>query len=225
MAMLAGCRPQASEPAAPPETLIEREELQSGDLLLFALPLDYRLKGSTQSKDTTVTPIHKGDEVNYFHIAIVERRGESLYTIDASIKYDVDCHPMDTTLAAFTIKNGRVPRVEVFRLKDPSDAELFVEQAKRFMGRRYDTHLESCPDEIYCSELISYSFVTREGDTLFPLRPMDWTSSDGTMTPYWTEIFRRIGMVPPNGLPGITPRDVAQSGKVEQVGVLVDCDL
>lgn len=217
MAMLAGCRHQASDPATPSETLIERNELQNGDLLLYALPLDYSLRNGD---DTSVSEIPDMREANYIHIAMVEREGESLWVIDATLKHNVGRHPLDTALATFTLKNGKLPLIEVYRLKDTSMAAVFIKNAKKFLGRKFDLDFDVEADEMYCSELTRNSYVTPEGDTLFGLCEIDFNTESGESPIYWDELFDLLKIDSPQGDKGILPSDIAESDKVRRIGIL-----
>lgn len=215
-----GCQRKVNEPEKPvaEERLIGCEELQTGDLLIFELPLDFTLGRGADGKDTAVSPIEAGDEVNHIHVAIVEREGEHLWVIDATLKYNVDRHPLDTALAMFTLKNGKLPRIEVYRLKDNSNAELYVKNAKKYLGRSYDIDFDNEARELYCSELIQRSYVDSGGDTVFDLCEIDFRTDEGEIPTYWRQLFELVGGTVPQGGKGLLPEDITESEEVELVG-------
>lgn len=219
--VMAGCRcnknqEQVADSLNTTEQTIDWTDVQTGDLLLFELPLDYTLN----LEDTSVSPILPGDEVSHIHIAMMEKADDGLYVIDATLKFNVDRHPLDSALAMFTLKNGKLPRMEVYRLKDNSDVARYIANAKPFMGRPYDLKFTTATDQLYCSELVYNCYVSGNGDTLFALNAMDWRANDGSTPEYWKGLFGWIGIEVPQGVIGITPRDITESELVEKVGVI-----
>ena len=105
LALLASCTPAA-------------EKLQTGDLVFVGIPADYSLdEGSMDSAITEATGGQTG--LNRIHTAIAEVDDEGrVWIIDATIKYGVDRHPLDTFLRQFTLRDGSLPVFEVKRLQD-----------------------------------------------------------------------------------------------------------
>lgn len=181
--------------------------VKNGDLLFVGLPLDYSLFKDTTLKEVKAsTSAVSKKEINYIHVAILEVDAHGdIWIIDATLKHGVDRHPLDTFLADFTLKDGSHPILDVKRLKNGKDADLFVANAKQFCGRGYDLYFLPDNAEKYCSELVRDSYVTADDVYLFSISPMDFKSSDGTYPPYWTKMFNRLGQPIPQGLMGTTP--------------------
>ena len=147
LSLLASCR------QAPKE-----DRLQTGDLVFVGLPLNYSLdEGSMDEAISTATG--SPDSLNLIHVAIAEVTADSTWIIDATIKHGVDRHPLDTFITDFTLRDGSLPVFIIKRLKDPSKAAGFVENAKRFLGQAYDLHFMPGNDSLYCSELVRDSYI------------------------------------------------------------------
>lgn len=209
VALLGACGrtkdPAANEP--------ELDSIMTGDLLLVGLPYDYSLV------DTTTVAVDYSGGVNYIHVAILERHEDSVWVIDATIKHGVDRYPLDTFLADFTLRDGTYPRFEVMRLKDNSQAPLFVEKAKAFVGREYDIAFDLENEAQYCSELVCNSYVTPQGDSLFQQSQMDFHRPDGVMPPYWEELFGYINTAVPQGMMGSTPKSLAEDSALRLTNI------
>lgn len=193
---------------------IDETQIQTGDLLFVALPLDYSLDEADSMDAAIAASTGDSGEVNFIHVAILEVEGDSTWVIDATIKHGVDRYPLDTFLCDFTLLDGSKPRIDIMRLKDNSEAARFVEQAKRFCGRKYDFVFDTTETDLYCSELVRDSYVTAAGDTLFAQYPMNWKSADGTYPEYWVQIFDFLGCPIPQGLPGTNPNAMIKDPKL-----------
>ena len=141
-----------------------QDGIQTGDLLFVGIPLDYHLTDSTSMDDAITSATGREGEINYIHVAILERdEQDSLWVIDATIKHGVDRHPFSVYLSDFTLKDGSYPVMDVMRLKDNTNATEYVNNAKTFVGRGYDMYFSSDNTEQYCSELVRNSYVTSTG--------------------------------------------------------------
>lgn len=152
---------------------------------------------------------------NLTHVAIVEVDGEGKrWVIDATPKRGVCRYPLDTLLeenpgAAFLVK----------RLKDTTGVSSFVGNALRFIGEPYDLTFLPGNDAHYCSELVRDAYRQQDGSFLFEEQPMNFLSADGSLPPYWEELFARLGMPVPQGLPGTNPQDLSRSPLLETVRI------
>ncbi|MBO4646512.1 MAG: hypothetical protein J5642_08370 [Bacteroidales bacterium] len=209
-----------SAPEREPEAIHDMS-IQSGDLLFVGIPLDYRLSDSTVVDSATPTSTAGVQEVNYIHVAILELdEHDSLWVIDATIKHGVSRYPFREFLSDFTLKNGEYPRLEVMRLKDNKLANRYVEQAKSYVGRDYDIHFSADNTEQYCSELVRNAYKTDRGEYIFSEGPMDFKSADGTVPPYWVELFALLGAPVPQGVTGTTPNAMYREHCLVGVGQL-----
>ena len=196
LALLAGCTPQA-------------EPLQTGDLIFVGLPADYSL--DHDSMDRAIAQATGGQTgLNRIHAAIaeVDSLGQ-VWIIDATLKYGVDRHPLDTFLRQFTLHDGSLPTFEVMRLTDNSRAEEFVCNAKQYLGLPYDLYFLSDNGAYYCTELIYDSYLQEDGTPIFHAAPMNFKNADGEMPRYWEQLFARIGQPIPQDKPGTNPQAMA----------------
>ena len=152
------------------------------------------------------------------HVAIAEVKADSIWIIDATMARGVDRHPLDTFLRDFTLPDGSFPEFIVKRVKGV-DADAAIRRAKAFCGRKYDVRFLPDNEDLYCSELVQSSYLDADGNPVFPSLPMNFKAPDGTMPPYWEELFGRLGMEVPQGLPGTNPQNMSEAECLEDVGI------
>ena len=200
---------------------VQQDGIQTGDLLFVGLPLDYHLTDSTGMDNAISSATGREGEVNYIHVAILERdEQDSLWVIDATIKHGVDRHPFRVYLTDFTLNDGSYPVMAVMRLKDNTNASSYVNNAKTFVGRGYDMYFSSNNTEQYCSELVRNSYITSTGEYLFSEAPMNFKSADGTYPPYWIELFGLLDEPIPQGELGTNPNAMSQESCLTKVGTI-----
>lgn len=193
--------------------------IQNGDLLFVGIPLDYQLTDSTGMDDAITSATGQEGEINLIHVAILEvDENDSLWVIDATIKHGVDRHPFSVFTSDFTLKDGSLPVLQVKRLKDNTEAASYVENAKTFLGRDYDVYFSPDNDEQYCSELVRNAYTTSTGVYLFSEAPMNFKAPDGSMPPYWEQLFGLLGVPVPQGVLGTNPQDMSKESCLESVG-------
>ena len=146
----------------------------------------------------------------YSHVAIVERRGEGLYVIDATPANGVARHPLGQLL-----EEG-MP-VDVYRLTVPFDTAAMLARAQEQIGLPYDNAFLPDNGALYCSELIYMVYLSRQGKPLFSTKPMNWRDAGGNLPDYWVEHFRKLGMSVPEGVEGTNPADLARSSVLKYV--------
>ena len=194
------------------------ESLRTGDLIFVGIPADYSLDDNSMDAaiaDATGTP----DSLNLIHVAIAEVEGDQTWIIDATIKYGVDRHPLDTFLTQFTLKDGSYPVFEVMRLKDDKVAETAVERAKSFVGTSYDVAFLPDNGALYCTELVQVSYLTDDGSRIFPSAPMNFKNAEGEYPLYWQQLFALIGQSIPQDIPGTNPQAMARDPQLRPVNV------
>ena len=206
LALLAGCTPAV-------------ERLQTGDLIFVGIPADYSLdEGSMDSAITEATGGQTG--LNLIHTAIAEVDADGqVWIIDATIKYGVDRHPLDTFFRQFTLRDGSLPVFEVKRLKDDARTAEFVENAKKYLGLPYDVTFLPDNGAYYCTELVYDSYLDEDGTPLFRSAPMNFKNADGEMPRYWEQLFARIGQSVPQGVPGTNPQAMSEEPVLRSVDV------
>ena len=187
LALFASCTPQA-------------ERLQTGDLIFVGIPADYDL--DADSMDSAIAEVDADGQV---------------WIIDATIKYGVDRHPLDTFLRQFTLRDGSLPTFEVKRLRDDSRAEASVRNAKQYLGLPYDVTFLPDNGAYYCTELVYDSYLDEDGKPLFHAAPMNFRNADGEMPRYWEQLFARIGQSVPQGVPGTNPQAMSEEPTLRSV--------
>ena len=193
-------------------------QLQTGDLVFVALPLDY-MADTTEMGSAIAASTGDSVGINYIHVAIAEVVNDSVWIIDATLKHGVDRHPLDTFFCDFTLNDGSLPQMDIMRLNDNSNAAKYVEKAKQFIGRGYDLYFLPDNDEQYCSELVRNSYIDEKGEYLFSEVPMNFKSGDGTFPPYWVWLFEQIGQPIPQGLPGTNPNAMSKENCLKKVDI------
>lgn len=194
----------------------ENSRLQKGDLIFVGLPMDYDVEAD--SMDAAITSATGTDELNLIHVAIADVDSCGVWIIDATLKYGVDRHPLDTFLTQFTLKDGSLPEFIVKRVKGV-DADAAVHNALTYCGRGYDLYFDPNNEEQYCSELVQNSYMDADGNQVFQSAPMNFRAPDGTMPVYWEWLFGLLGREVPQGLPGTNPHDLSLSPLLETVNV------
>jgi hypothetical protein len=153
-------------------------------------------------------------------IAEVDAAGQA-WIIDATIKYGVDRHPLDTFLTQFTLKDGSLPVFEVMRLKDDSQAAKDVARAKQYVGMPYDVAFLPDNDALYCTELVQLSYLSESGEQVFASAPMNFKNAEGEFPLYWTQLFELIHQPIPQGIPGTNPQAMSRDPQLRSVSVTI----
>ena len=190
--------------------------LKKGDLVFVGLPMDYNVE--EDSMDAAIASATGTDELNLIHVAIADVDSAGVWIIDATLKYGVDRHPLDTFLTQFTLKDGSLPEFIVKRVKGV-DADAAVAKALTYCGRGYDMYFLPDNEEQYCSELVQNSYLDAEGNQVFQSAPMNFQAPDGSMPIYWEWLFGLLGMDVPQGVMGTNPHDLSLSPLLETVDV------
>ena len=100
------------------------------------------------------------------------------------------------------------------------DPILSVANARRYLGRPYDRLYLPDNDAIYCSELVLFSMVDKEGHRLLSPIPMSFHDASGRITPYWQQFYKEQGMEVPEGWPGSNPGELSKRKMVRIKGRL-----
>ena len=169
------------------------DSLRSGDLLFVS---DSTGMGQAVQESTG----------RYSHVAIVERRGDSLYVVDATPANGVARRPLGQLL-----EEG-MP-VDVYRQKAPFDTVALMARACEQIGKPYDNAFLPDNGALYCSELIyeCYRHFADSDTHLFEAKPMNWRDKEGRLPEYWQKHFAELGMPVPEGVPGTNPNDLSKS--------------
>lgn len=191
--------------------------LQNGDLIFVGIPMNYTLSDSASTDQTLADATDDSSSTNYIHVAIVEVDGDSTFVIDATIKRGVARYPIDTFFADFKLKDGSYPRFDVMRLKDNANSDVFIANAKRYVGRGYDMWFLADNEEQYCSELVRNAYISRDGSFVFGEAPMNFKKADGEFPTYWVELFGLLGMPIPQDVMGTIPNAMLRDTNLRYV--------
>lgn len=101
---------------------------------------------------------------------------------------------------------------------DNADVVQSIANARRYLGLPYDSLYLADNDAIYCSELVQFAYVDRQGRRLFQPIPMSFHDDSGMILPYWIDFYRRNGMTVPEGQPGTNPGELSQRPAVRILG-------
>lgn len=185
-------------------------QLRTGDLIFVGIPYDYELTDTSGMDAAIVDATGDSLGVNYIHVAIVEVDGDSVWIIDATAKRGVDRYPIDTFCCDFRLKDGSYPQFDVMRLKESPDCADFIENAKGYIGRKYDLAFSPDNEEQYCSELVRNAFRNADGSYIFGEAPMNFKGPDGEFPPYWVQLFEWLGSPIPQDVMGTNPNDMSK---------------
>lgn len=95
-----------------------------------------------------------------------------------------------------------------------ADRKQSVHNARQYLGRAYDYLYLPDNADIYCSELVQFSYVNRHGQTIFQPIPMSFHDETGNITDYWKRFYAQHGMEVPEGKPGTNPGELSQRKEV-----------
>ena len=100
------------------------------------------------------------------------------------------------------------------------DAARSIARARQYLGLPYDSLYLPDNAAIYCSELVQFASVDKQGQPLFQPVPMSFHDSSGKVTPYWIEFYGQHDMEVPEGAPGTNPGELSQRPIVHILGKL-----
>ncbi len=153
----------------------------------------------------------------FTHVAIVEREGDQLFIIESTPQRGVTRRPISEFYADILMSDSTQPSVFGMRSSVAFNVDEALAKAKKHLGESYDSAMLPCNSNVYCSELITESYIDNEGEPIFELHSMNFRDADGNMPPYWEEWFGRIGAKIPEGVLGSNPNDMFRSSKLQMV--------
>ena len=193
------------------------QHLRNGDLIFVGDPAEYNADSSSMDAAISAATGKEG-QLNITHVAIAEVADDGVWIIDATPKDGVNRCTLESFLSKNTREDGSHPEYIVKRVKD-TDAGAAVARAKRYIGRRYDLCFLPENEELYCSELVQKCYLDASGAAVFESEPMNFLAADGTMPPYWEQLFEAMGMAVPQGVPGTNPQRMSESDRLKTVPV------
>lgn len=187
-------------------------EYKNGDLI-------FQVGGGSRFSDAIESATGKADreEYNYVHVGIISLGGSgSVYVIEASPQEGVRISPLEDFLADSPVVNGN-PGAVVMRVKDTLPFEWIVSKALQHIGEPYDWYYLPDNGMMYCSELVYETYVDAEGKKVFKSQPMNFRSPDGTMPEFWIDLYQKLGIDVPEGIPGTNPNDLSKDPQLEEI--------
>lgn len=182
---------------------------QNGDLL-------FQTEGRSAFSEAISTATAR-DSLGFVHVAILHIDEEGTpNVIEASPRAGVREITLEQFLEESPLIDGN-PGVVVKRLTVPFPAGEAIERAREHIGEPYDWYFLPDNGMMYCSELIYHCYLTEDGTPIFSTVPMNFRSADGEMPAFWTELYEKLGMDVPEGLPGTNPNQISDSPLLEEV--------
>lgn len=156
----------------------------------------------------------------FSHIGLVVNRSGELHVLEA-ISAGVVFTPIDEFLQRSLDEAGN-PKVIVGRVKQEYQYTIpeAIAFASQFQGAPYDTVFNMTNKAWYCSELIYQSFKSASNSDFFELAPMTFISPQtDSIFHVWQEYYDAMGILLPEGEPGINPGGISLSEKIDIVHV------
>ncbi len=187
----------------------QREQLRTGDLL-FQVGRESAISGAIMAATG------KSEEVKFTHVRIAVIGDQADSVLEATSDGGVRITALSDFLNKSARLNGR-PVAIAKRLKDTAGIAAAVARARTFLGQPYDYSFRPDNGKLYCSELVWESYLAPDGRRLFPAQPMNFRAADGSMPPFWNELFAKLGEEIPEGLPGTNPNDMSRDTLLTEV--------
>lgn len=201
-------------------------------LLFFIVPfvlffvLSYSISNKSDGTGTLVFLMGKGSMDDAIKDATGEVTHVGILIVENGKQFVVDATPR-LGVAKRTFEEWR-------RAKDSTEVVVclkpkfyFNEKALRegcrcAIGKPYDSAFREHNDRYYCSELVQAVYCDWDLMNIFHSQPMNWKSQDGSIAPYWTEWFGRIGEPIPEGEPGTNPQQIFDYVKPRSKQLILD---
>ena len=195
-----------------------QESISKCDLVFVGKNNDANQKSQSSMSDAIILSTSDSLNFNFFHVAVVDLVGDSVFVIEASDEYGVCRRSLSAFLTDYRKDSSHVFFV-VKRLHDTSHCDLYLSNLHSLLGCGYDSVFLPSNGKYYCSELVRDTYVNQLGDTLFDDQPMNFLSPDGSMPEFWLSYFSRLKVPVPQGLRGTNPSDLSRSTLLYTVDV------
>lgn len=191
-------------------TAAAQKNLKNGDLL-------FNVTDTTSASDFAKSIVGSTKGVNMAqvcHVAIVCKEHNGWFVLEATSKHGVWMCPLESYLEDADKDADGNPLVFAGRVSGNVDIETSINNAKRFIGRKYDFTFDPSDDEMYCSELVQKSYVDKKGKLIFEPIPMSFHDDEGRILPYWIDYYLKRDLDVPEGEPGSNPGAISRNGRV-----------
>ena len=158
----------------------------------------------------------------FTHVGIVWIHQKDTFVIEAT-RPRVAITPLKEFLLPEAEK--ACPPVSVLARMKPRFQSLIpqaIEEARRLVGKDYDSAFILNNDMYYCSELIYEIFLkANQNVPVFTLNAMTFKAPGSKdFTPEWVEHYKKLGQPIPEGEPGINPGAMSKADVIEILGEL-----
>lgn len=189
-------------------------EFNNGDLLFIVGAGNSELLSAIQNSTA------KDKQLPFTHVGILEITDmNDTVVIQATAPEGVVITPIrkffDKTA---TLNNKKL--LAVGRLKPEYQYVIpqAIINAKNYLGRSYDYAYDEENVNIYCSELVRFSFKDSIGCLLFdPIAMTFKNQKTGQFDPFWIKIYNNMELEIPEGKNGTNPTDMFTSNKLDIV--------
>ncbi len=177
--------------------ITSHRHLHDGDLLFV-----------TVEQETPITEVtRQGTQLRIDHVGIYHLHDGKPMVIEANYAGVVE-----TTLEQFTKSTGKIL---VGRVKPQPDILKTLHNAHQHLGKPYDFIYMPSSDAVYCSELVTLSYVDKKGKAVFGPVPMSFHNDKGEITAYWKDYYSRRGLDVPEGVGGSNPSELSRRKAVK----------
>ncbi len=165
------------------------------------------------AKGNAITEVTTGfEEMPIDHVAIYYKIGEERKVVEAWPDGGVQMVSLEMFL-----ERNKDDAIYVGRLTKPFSKRLTLRNALQYVGRPYDDVFLYDNRAIYCSELVQFSYVDDNGNRIFDAIPMSFHDSEGHITAFWLDFYKKRGMEVPEGQPGTNPGELSRRTDVRIV--------
>ncbi len=178
----------------------QQRQLKTGDLLFQDLPC-----GDFCDAINKVTPSYNGK--HFSHVGILLKENVQ-WVVAEAIGRGVCITPLDSF-----IKRSGSESIYVGRIKDTSHILLpTFKQLEKYTGMPYDSVFNLNNQAMYCSELVYYLYLDKQGKAVFELAPMTFKNPDTKdFFSVWISYFQKMKEPIPEGNPGLNPGSIINS--------------
>lgn len=179
--------------------------------------LIFQVSGHSPFSEAITSATGSPDSLSYVHVGIIHLCPDgSLNVIEASPEVGVRELPLEEFLSESIKINGK-PGVVIKRIKVDIPVSDIIRRAQSFLGQPYDWYYLPDNEMLYCSELIYESYLDENGEHIFTANPMNFRAPDGSMPEFWTNLYQKLGIDVPEGIPGTNPNDISRDPQLKEV--------
>lgn len=180
--------------------------IEDGDLLFVV--------AQTENGITSVTQGIDGLAIDHVAIAFHDSTDNRTLKVVEAIGKGVCVSPIDSFMSRATPAGAKHPLVVVGRVACCDNAAVWICNALKYVGRPYDHLFMHDDQEIYCSELVTLSYINKNGKPIFAPIRMSFHDKSGQVTQFWRDYYARRGLRVPEGAQGSNPGQLSRDKNV-----------